>query len=80
MYMWNRAFQDCGKTKIGGQIRRDILHAVDRQIHLAPKKRFLDLFYKKSLSADVRQRNIQDFITLCLNSHQLHPEGGKAFL
>jgi len=55
------------------QHRRDILHAVDRQIHGTIQQSVFQFLDKESLAADLGERHIEDLITGGLDDSQLDP-------
>ena len=59
------------------EIGRDILHAVDREIHLAGQQRLFDLLDEERLAADLRQRDVQDLVPHRPDALQSERDGRK---
>src|SRR5581483_1108895 len=54
--------RDGGEVERVGKPARDVLHAVDGEVDLAFHQRLFDLLHEEALAADLRQRDVQNFI------------------
>ena len=60
-----------------GKCCRDIFHAVDCQVNLAPEEGLLNLFDEEPFPADFRERYIENFVSRGLDSPKAHRKPGR---
>ena len=53
---------DGGDREARRKIGRDVLHAVDREVHPAGQQRLFDLLDEERLPANLGQRDVQDLV------------------
>src|SRR5438309_8187038 len=63
-------FWDGAKNNPAGKLERHVLHAVDSEIDAVIQERLVDFLREQSLSANLRQRHIENLVTGRLDRHE----------
>lgn len=72
------AFANGGQTEPGREIDRHVFHRVHGDVGAAFQQRQLEFFNKQALTADFRQRRIQNNVAARHHRHQLDLQAGMA--
>src|SRR6266699_2315605 len=72
------ALRYCARHNSRGKLERNILHAVDSKIDSAIEQRLVNFLREESLSAGLRQRNIEYLVARRLDRHNFNNQGRPA--